>query len=73
MNRAEVDAHRQKQAERLTRVEEKMDSVVESQRETKLLLQMQNGRVRKVEQKQAWLFGGIGAVTFIYYITQIII
>ena len=36
MNRAEVDAHRQKQAERLTRVEEKMDSVVESQRETKL-------------------------------------
>ena len=66
MNRAEVDAHRSEVSERLARLEEKHDSLYEIAREVKVLLQLQNGRVRGLENKQSWLMGGLGAITFVF-------
>ena len=66
MNRQEVDAHRSEISERLARLEEKHDAHVDMTRDIKLMLQLQNGRVAKLEQRQSWFVGGLGVITFIF-------
>lgn len=66
MNRSEVDAHRNDISERLARLEEKHEAHMDMTRDIKLMLQMQNSRVAKLEQRQSWFMGGLGVVTFIF-------
>lgn len=52
--------------ERLTKLEAKYDAHMEITREIKVMVQMQNGRVRELEKKQSWIWGGLSAVTFVF-------
>ena len=52
--------------ERLARLEEKHELHMEMTREIKVMLQVQNGRVRELERRQSWLMGGLGVITFIF-------
>lgn len=66
MNRSEVDQHRNDISERLARLEEKHEAHMDMTRDIKLMLQMQNSRVAKLEQRQSWFMGGLGVITFIF-------
>lgn len=66
MNRIEVDQHRNDISERLARLEEKHEAHMDMTRDIKLMLQMQNSRVAKLEQRQSWFMGGLGVITFAF-------
>lgn len=66
MNRKEVDNYRDEMLERLTRLEEKQNSHYDVTKEIRVDVKYQNGRIRRLEQNQSWIFGGLGAITFIF-------
>ena len=66
MNKAEVDTYRTEMIDRLARLEEKHDSHMDITKEIRVDVKYQNGRVRKLEQKQSWITGKLGAVTFVF-------
>ena len=55
MNKPQIDEYRVEVVDRLARIESKIESIFQESRDTKLQLQMQNGRVRKLE-------GGMSAI-----------
>ena len=66
MVKMDKDVYRAEMSERLARLEEKHEAHMEMTREIKVMLQMQNGRVRELEKKQSWLMGGVGVITFVF-------
>ena len=66
MNKKEVDTYRDEMRERLARLEEKQNSHYEVTKEIRVDVKYQNGRVRRLEQNQSWIFGGLGAITFVF-------
>ena len=60
------DIYQAEMSERLARLEVKHEAHMEMTREIKVMLQMQNGRVRELEKKQSWLMGGVGVITFVF-------
>ena len=61
-----TESYRADMQERLARLEEKHELHMEMTREIKVMLQVQNGRVRELERRQSWLMGGLGVITFIF-------
>ena len=61
MNKPQVDEYRLDIVDRLARIESTMQSIHKEARDTKLEIQMQNGRVRKLEGGMAAI-QGIGSV-----------
>jgi hypothetical protein len=70
LNKKQVDNYREELLERLARLEEKHDSHYDVTKEIRVDVKYQNGRVRKLEQNQSWLFGGLGAITFVFGIVM---
>jgi|TARA_Y100000310_G_scaffold206100_1_gene206436 hypothetical protein len=66
MNKAEVDTYRNEIIDRLARLEEKHDSHMDITKEIRVDVKYQNGRVGKLEQKQSWVVGTLGAITFVF-------
>ena len=66
LNKKQVDNYREELLERLARLEEKHDSHYDVTKEIRVDVKYQNGRVRKLEQNQSWLFGGLGTITFVF-------
>jgi|TARA_R100000656_G_scaffold123505_1_gene100144 hypothetical protein len=66
MNKAEVDTYRNEIIDRLARLEEKHDSHMNITKEIRVDVKYQNGRVGKLEQKQSWVAGTLGAITFVF-------
>ena len=66
MNKKEVDTYRGEMLDRLTRLEERHQSHYDVTKEIRVDVKYQNGRVRRLEQNQSWLFGGLGAITFVF-------
>ena len=66
MNKAEVDTYRTEMIDRLARLEEKHDSHMDITKEIRVDVKYQNGRVRRLEQKQSWFTGTLGAVTIVF-------
>jgi len=62
MNKAQVDTYREELLERITRIEEKGKAHFEITKEIRVDVKAQNGRVRKLENRQSW-FMGVGSVT----------
>ena len=66
MNRPKVDEYRIDVVDRLARIESTLSSVHKEARDTKLEIQMQNGRVRRLEGGMAAI-QGIGSVISIVF------
>ena len=66
MNKPKVDDYRIDVVDRLARIESTLSSVHKEARDTKLEIQMQNGRVRKLEGGMAAI-QGIGSVISIVF------
>ena len=66
MNKPKVDEYRIDVVDRLARIESTLSSVHKEARDTKLEIQMQNGRVRRLEGGMAAI-QGIGAVISIVF------
>ena len=66
MNKPQIDEYRVEVVDRLARIESKIESIFQESRDTKLQLQMQNGRVRKLEGSMASI-KGIGSVISIVF------
>ena len=66
MNKPQVDEYRLDIVDRLARIESTMQSIHKEARDTKLEIQMQNGRVRKLEGGMAAI-QGIGSVLSIVF------
>jgi len=66
MNKPQVDEYRIDVVDRLARIESTLSSVHKEARDTKLEIQMQNGRVRKLEGGMAAI-QGIGSVISIVF------
>ena len=66
MNKPKVDEYRIDVVDRLARIESTLSSVHKEARDTKLEIQMQNGRVRKWEGGMAAI-QGIGSVISIVF------
>ena len=65
MNKPQIDEYRVEVVDRLARIESKIESIFQESRDTKLQLQMQNGRVRKLE-------GGMSAIQAIGSVVSIV-
>ena len=65
MNNPQIDEYRVEVVDRLARIESKIESIFQESRDTKLQLQMQNGRVRKLE-------GGMSAIKAIGSVVSIV-
>ena len=61
-----VEAYRGEILERLTRLEEKSQAHFEVTKEIRVDVKAQNGRVRTLENKQAWFTGILATVTFVF-------
>ena len=66
MNKPQVDEYRIDVVHRLARIEQTLTSVHKEAKDTKLEVQMQNGRVRKLEGGMAAI-QGIGSVISIVF------
>jgi cell division ATPase FtsA len=66
MNKPKVDEYRIDVVDRLARIESTLSSVHKEARDTKLEIQMQNGRVRRLEGGMATI-QGIGSVISIVF------
>ena len=66
MNKPQVDEYRLDIVDRLARIESTMQSIHKEARDTKLEIQMQNGRVRKLEGGMATI-QGIGSVLSVVF------
>ena len=66
MNKPKVDEYRIDVVDRLARIESTLSSVHKEARDTKLEIQMQNGRVRKLEGGMAAIqgFGSVISIVF---------
>ena len=65
MNKPQIDEYRVEVVDRLARIESKIESIFQESRDTKLQLQMLNGRVRKLE-------GGMSAIQAIGSVVSVI-
>lgn len=61
MNKKQVDIYREELLERITRIEEKGKAHFEITKEIRVDVKFQNGRVRRLENRQSW-FMGVGSV-----------
>jgi len=52
--------------DRLTRLEEKHQAHFEVTKEIRVDIKSQNGRVRMLENKQAWFTGILATITFVF-------
>ena len=73
MNKPQVDEYRLDVVDRLARIESKMEAIHKEATDTKLEVQMQNGRVRNLEGSMASIKGvgsvvSIGFAGFISYL-----
>ena len=66
MNKPQIDEYRLDIVDRLARIESTMQSIHKEARDTKLSIQMQNGRVRKLEGGMATI-QGIGSVLSVVF------
>ena len=66
MNKPKVDEYRIDVVDRLARIESTLSSIHKEARDTKLEIQMQNGRVRRLEGGMAAI-QGIGSVISIVF------
>ena len=66
MNKPQIDEYRLDLVDRLARIESTLQSVHKEARDTKLEIQMQNGRVRKLEGKMATIHG-VGSVLSVVF------
>ena len=66
MNKPQIDEYRLDLVDRLARIESTMQSIHKEARDTKLSIQMQNGRVRKLEGGMATI-QGIGSVLSVVF------
>ena len=66
MNKAEVDTYRENLLNRLTRLETKHEAHYEVTKEIRVDVKYQNGRVRSLENKQSWIFGGLAGITTVF-------
>ena len=66
MNKPQVDEYRIDVVDRLARIEQTLTSVHKEAKDTKLEVQMQNGRVRRLEGGMAAI-QGIGSVISIVF------
>lgn len=66
MNKPQIDEYRLDLVDRLARIESTMQSIHKEARDTKLEIQMQNGRVRKLEGGMATI-QGIGSVLSVVF------
>mgnify|MGYP003630258208 FL=1 len=66
MNKPQIDEYRLDIVDRLARIESTMQSIHKEARDTKLEIQMQNGRVRKLEGGMATI-QGIGSVLSVVF------
>ena len=66
MNKPQIDEYRLDLVDRLARIESTLQSVHKEARDTKLEIQMQNGRVRKLEGGMATI-QGIGSVLSVVF------
>ena len=66
MNKPQIDEYRLDLVDRLARIESTMQSIHKEARDTKLEIQMQNGRVRRLEGGMAAI-QGIGSVLSIVF------
>ena len=66
MNKPQVDEYRLDIVDRLARIESTMQSIHKEARDTKLEIQMQNGRVRRLEGGMATI-QGIGSVLSVVF------
>ena len=66
MNKPQIDEYRLDLVDRLARIESTMQSIHKEARDTKLEIQMHNGRVRKLEGGMATI-QGIGSVLSVVF------
>tara|TARA_R110000751_G_scaffold65924_1_gene134738 strand:- start:399 stop:629 length:231 start_codon:yes stop_codon:yes gene_type:complete len=66
VNKPQIDEYRLDLVDRLARIESTMQSIHKEARDTKLEIQMQNGRVRKLEGGMATI-QGIGSVLSVVF------
>jgi cell division ATPase FtsA len=66
VNKPQIDEYRLDIVDRLARIESTMQSIHKEARDTKLSIQMQNGRVRKLEGGMATI-QGIGSVLSVVF------
>ena len=66
MNKPQVDEYRLDVVDRLARIEQTLTSIHKEAKDTKLEVQMQNGRVRKLEGSMASI-KGVGSVVSIVF------
>jgi len=66
VNKPQIDEYRLDLVDRLARIESTMQSIHKEARDTKLSIQMQNGRVRKLEGGMATI-QGIGSVLSVVF------
>ena len=66
MNKPQIDEYRLDLVDRLARIESTMQSIHKEARDTKLEIQMQNGRVRRLEGGMATI-QGIGSVLSVVF------
>jgi hypothetical protein len=66
VNKPQIDEYRLDLVDRLARIESTMQSIHKEARDTKLEIQMQNGRVRKLEGGMAAI-QGIGSVLSVVF------
>ena len=66
MSKQETDQYRIEIVERLARIESTLESVHKEATDTKLEIQMQNGRVRTLERKMSSL-QGVGSVLSVIF------
>ena len=66
MNKPQIDEYRLDIVDRLARIESTLTSVHEESRYLKLEIQMQNGRVRKLEGGMASIQGVFSVVSIIF-------
>jgi cell division ATPase FtsA len=66
VNKPQIDEYRLDLVDRLARIESTMQSIHKEARDTKLEIQMQNGRVRRLEGGMATI-QGIGSVLSVVF------
>ena len=66
MNKPQIDEYRLDVVDRLARIEQTLTSIHKEAKDTKLEIQMQNGRIRKLEGSMASI-KGIGSVISIVF------
>ena len=66
MNKPQIDEYRLDVVDRLARFEQTLTSIHKEAKDTKLEIQMQNGRIRKLEGSMASI-KGIGSVISIVF------